>query len=300
MSLCVLCNRTFASEPALKQHKEDSPKHGHFDCEACNRSFSSQNALTQHQNDAPVHQRSRRDSVTTSVTPVPSTQHVPLTFSTPSDVPSATHNGQRSGHTATENSSHSNPTFDLDFIPLEDTLQALTISDVNMTIARPNVGRARIPKLQKETRTSFMFPELHQRIAEAVAPAITSTWFNLNTEAHPKKKSDTNIIGAFTCVNKKCGKNGWSSGLVAIWIRGYPRNGYNAIVYNQSCRSCGWLGSLKLDEESYIERVAYRLNSWAGVRIEQATFSSKLIRGPHESGHCEGCKAGHCGRANDL
>lgn len=300
MSLCVLCNRTFASEPALKQHKEDSPKHGHFDCEACNRSFSSQNALTQHQNDAPVHQRSRRDSVTTSVTPVPSTQHVPLTFSTPSDVPSATHNGQRSGHTATENSSHSNPTFDLDFIPLEDTLQALTISDVNMTIARPNVGRARIPKLQKETRTSFMFPELHQRIAEAVAPAITSTWFNLNTEAHPKKKSDTNIIGAFTCVNKRCGKNEWSSGLVAIWIRGYPRNGYNAIVYNQSCRSCGWLGSLKLDEESYIERVAYRLNSWAGVRMEQATFSSKILRGEHESGHCEGCKAGHCGRANDL
>ncbi|KAH6852782.1 zinc-binding domain-containing protein [Alternaria alternata] len=297
MSLCVPCNRTFSSGQALRQHEEDSPKHGPFDCKACNRSFSSQDALTQHRNDSPVHQRSRRDSVTASVTPAPSTQHVSLPFSAPPNVSSATHNGQRSGHTATETSSHANPTFGSDFIPLEDSLQALTISGANTTTARPSIGRARVAKLQKETRTSFTFPELHQRIAEAVAPAITSTWFNSKTKAHLEKEKNTNIIGTFTCVNDRCGKNGWSSGLVAIWIRGYTRNGYNAIVYNQRCNFCDWLGCLEMDEQSYVERIAYRLKAWAGVNDEQANFRSKLLRGPHDSEHCEGCKAGHCGRA---
>jgi hypothetical protein len=300
MSLCVPCNRTFGSDQALRQHEEDSPKHGPFDCKACNRSFSSQNALSQHQNDSPVHQRSRRDSVTTAVTPVPSTQHVPLPFSAPSNISSAPDNGQRSRHTATGNSSHTNPTFDLDYIPLEDTLQALTISDVNTTTTLPKVGRARIAKLQKETRTSFTFPELHQRIAEAVAPAITSTWFNSNTKARPEKEKDTNIIGSFTCVNNRCGKDGWSSGLVAIHIRGYSRNGYNAVVFNQRCKSCGWLGSLKMDEKSYIERVTFRLNTWAGVGTEHTHFSPKMLQGPHESEYCEGCKAGHCPRGSNL
>jgi hypothetical protein len=298
MSICVLCNRTFGSDQALRQHEEDSPKHGTFDCKACKRSFSSQDALTQHQNDSPVHQRSRRDSVTASATPVPFTQYVPLLSSTSSNVPSATHDGQRSRHTATENGSHTNSTFDTNYIPLEDTLQALTISDVNTTTARPKIGRARVAKLQKETRTSFTFPELHQRIAEAVAPAITSTWFNSNTKAHAEKEKDTNVIGKFTCVNDRCGKDGWSSGLVAIWIRGYDRNGYNAIVFNQRCKSCDWLGCLKMDEQSYVERIEYRLKKWAGVRDEESTFSRhKLLRGPHEREHCEGCKAGHCGLA---
>jgi len=105
MSICVLCSRTFGSDQALRQHEEDSPKHGTFDCKACKRSFSSQDALTQHQDDSPVHQRSRRDSVTASATPVPFTQYVPLLSSTSSNVPSATHDGQRSRDTATENSS---------------------------------------------------------------------------------------------------------------------------------------------------------------------------------------------------
>jgi hypothetical protein len=297
MSFCVPCNRPFGSDQALRQHEEDSPKHGPFDCKACNRSFISQNALTQHQNDSPVHQRSRRDSVTTSVTPFLSTQHVPLPFSTPPNVSLATDNGQRSGHTATETSSHANPTFDSDFILLEDSLQALTISDVNTSIARPNIGPVRIPRiLQKE----FSFPELHQRIAEAVAPAITSTWFNHNTEAPFEREYGTNIVGTFKCVNNRCKKKGWSSGVVAIWIYGYSRNGYNAIVYNQRCKACDWLGSLKMDEESYVERIAYRLKKWAGVRMERPFFGHKILRGPHDSERCEGCKVGHCTQADDL
>jgi hypothetical protein len=296
MSLCVPCNRTFGSETALKAHKKSSPKHVPFNCKECNRFFSTHAALSSHQEHSTAHQNPRRDSVTTPITPVPSTQHVPSPFSRPSNVPSAPDNGQRSRHTATGNSSHVNPTLHLDYIPLEDTLQALTISDVNTTTARPKIGRARVAKLQKETRTSFTFPELHQRIAEAVAPAITSTWFNLNMDARFQNEVDTNIVGAFRCVNKQCGKDGWSSGLVAIWIRGYTRNGYNAIVFNQRCKSCDWLGCFKMDEQSYVERIAYRLKKWAGVRDEEPNFIGKLLRGPHEREHCEGCKVGHCGR----
>ncbi|KAB2107872.1 hypothetical protein AG0111_0g3627 [Alternaria gaisen] len=300
MSFCVPCNRPFVSETALKAHEKSSPKHVPFSCKECNRSFKTQVALSSHQEHSTAHRTPRRDSVTTSVTAVPFTQYVPLRFSRASNVPSATQGGQRSGHNTTDNISRANPTFDLDSMPLEDTLQALTISDVSTPIAQPKIGRAQIPQRQEETRTSFTFPELHQRIAEAVAPAITSTWFNSNTKAHPGKEKDTNIIGTFTCVNKKCGKDGWSSGLVAIHIRGYSRNGYNAVVFNQRCKSCGWLGSLKMDEKSYIERVAFRLNTWAGVRIEHTHFSSKMLQGPHESEYCEGCKAGHCPRGRDF
>ncbi|RYN41688.1 hypothetical protein AA0114_g10647 [Alternaria tenuissima] len=297
MSICVLCSRTFGSDQALRQHEEDSPKHGTFDCKACKRSFSSQDALTQHQDDSPIHQRSRRDSVTASATPVPFTQYVPLLSSTSSNVPSATHDGQRSRDTATENSSHANPIFDSDFIPLEDTLQALTISDINTTTARAKTGPVRIPRiLQKE----FTFPELHQRIAEAVAPAITSTWFNHNTEAPFEHEYGTNIVGTFKCVNNRCKKKGWSSGVVATWIYGYSRNGYNAIVYNQRCKACDCLGSLKMDEETYVERVAYRLKKWAGVKMERPFFGHKILHGPHDSERCEGCKVGHCTQADDL
>lgn len=304
ISICVLCNRTFGSEKGLRQHEENSPKHAPFNCKACNRSFSSQTALSQHQNDSPVHQKSRKDSVITSVTPGTFTQYVPLPFSTSPNVPSTIHSGQRSRHTTIENSSQANPTFDLPFIPLEDTLQALTISDINTTIAQPKIDRVHIPTRQKETSTSFTFPELHQRIAEAVAPTITSTWFNPNMEAQFETEHETNIMGKFTCNNNRCRKgrkkDGWSSRVVAIWIRGYPRNGYNAIVYNQRCKSCDWLGSLKMDEESYVERIAYRLKRWAGVRVEQPPISIGLGRGPHEREHCEGCKAGHCSQADDF
>lgn len=84
-STCVLCDRTFASDEALLQHKRDSPAHGYdctscerhfgsdtalqqhlkgspahapsFNCEDCDRSFSSQEALEQHLQDSPIHKQ---------------------------------------------------------------------------------------------------------------------------------------------------------------------------------------------------------------------------------------------------
>ena len=74
----------------------------------------------------------------------------------------------------------------------------------------------------------------------------------------------------------------------ARWI-----NGYNAIIFNQRCESCNGLGTLTLDKNSYVERVAYRLKKWAGVRMEEQHYAGK-VGSPHKSELCEGCKRGYC------
>jgi hypothetical protein len=292
MSLCLLCNRTFGSEKSLKQHEENSPKHAEaFGCTPCNRSFGSLEALGQHQDYSPAHRKLRKDSVASSVTPVPSAP--PLLFSSPSRVRSTIRNGQRIGHSSTKNSSHTNSTFDLPFAVLENRMKALTLPDAQTFIAAPEIDQAHVKTRQEETRTFFTFPELHYAIVEAVTPAVTSTWFNNDTDAHYNKKHSTCVMGKFTCDNNACGKKGWSSKVVATWIQGYTRNGYNAIVFNQRCGSCNFLGSFKLDKESYIDRVAYRLKKWAGVIVEPPPFLLKSTP-PHEKDLCEGCKVGKC------
>jgi hypothetical protein len=299
MSLCGLCNRNFGSEKALKQHEENSPKHAeNFGCKACNRSFKSLNALGQHQDNSPAHRKTRKDSVVTSSTSVPAADYARSPLPTTSSVRHQVRNSQRNGHATTKNTSHTHSTFDLPFAVLKSRMQALNIPEIKTIVTPPKIDRAHVHTRQ-ETRTFFTFPELHQRIAEAVAPTITSTWFNPIIEAHFNTEYETNVMGNFTCENKRCRKSQWSSKVVAVWIKGYPRSGYNAMVYNQRCKSCDRLGSLKLDEESYVERIAYRLKKWAGVTVEMRPFSG-TSKGPHEIEHCEGCKAGHCSRALDF
>ena len=73
---------------------------------------------------------------------------------------------------------------------------------------------------------------------------------------------------------------------------------YNAVVFNQRCKCCTKLGSLKLDKESYVERVAYRLKKWAGITLEKSYVAPR--KGPpHESSLCEGCKRGICPQTNN-
>jgi hypothetical protein len=300
MSFCVLCNRTFGGEKALKQHEEDSPKHAEtFGCKPCNRSFGSLDALGQHQDNSPAHRKSRKDSVASSVMPVPFAHYVPLLSSTSSNVRSTIRNGQRSGHATTKNTSHTNSSFDMPFAVLESRMQALTIPDSQASIVEPKIDRAHINTRQEETRTFFTFPELHYSIAEAVEPAIVSTWFNNDIDAHFNNKHPTCVMGKFTCDNNACRKKRWSSKVVATWIQGYTRNGYNAIVFNQRCESCNCLGSFKLDEKSYIDRIAYRLKKWAGVIVEPPPFLPKSTP-PHEKDLCEGCKVGKCPQTPNL
>ena len=146
----------------------------------------------------------------------------------------------------------------------------------------------------QEMREFFMFPALHQNVAEAVFPEISSTWF------HEDKNDDnchhewlTHVMGKFICNKNACETELWVSKMVPIEIRGYAGNGYSAVVYNQRCKNCNCLGNFMLDGGSYIDRVAYRLKKWAGVRMAPVYYKPKEGL-PHERDFCEGCKRGKC------
>jgi hypothetical protein len=81
-------------------------------------------------------------------------------------------------------------------------------------------------------------------------------------------------------------------------ISGYPKGCYNAVVFNQRCRSCKKLGNLTLDKEAYVDRVAYRLKNWAAIEMESPNFNSKKGL-PPDSTLCESCKRGVCQKKND-
>ncbi|KAF2242405.1 hypothetical protein BU26DRAFT_524525 [Trematosphaeria pertusa] len=161
------------------------------------------------------------------------------------------------------------------------------------------MARKKPYKPKPEAPISFTFPELHEDVENEVSDEIGSTRFR---EKHSKRDCNnehpTNVMGKFKCNNNACSKAGWTSKKVAILIRGYPRNGYNAVVFNQRCKSCNRLGTLILDEQSYVDRVAYRLKKWAGVYMERQSYDRKKGL-PHESELCEGCKRGVCRQAFD-
>lgn len=99
-------------------------------------------------------------------------------------------------------------------------------------------------------------------------------------------------MGRFVCHNQACRASGWSSKKIAVTIRLYPRQEYNARVYHQRCKFCGWISRPVLDQ-SYPERIVYWIRQWNGVRVERPPVSNNS-GGPHNRELCEGCRAGHC------
>lgn len=145
-----------------------------------------------------------------------------------------------------------------------------------------------------KAKTTQMYPSLHQQIADAVSDEIPQIWFNKDdNHIDCNNEYTTHIMGRFICYNKSCSTNGWGSKMVSIMIRGYPNNGYNALVFKQRCKCCKELGVLKLDNKSYIDRVVYRVKMWANVRVDVQSYSSG-DGPPHEEELCEGCKRGIC------
>ncbi|KAF1362300.1 hypothetical protein EJ07DRAFT_106638 [Lizonia empirigonia] len=145
-----------------------------------------------------------------------------------------------------------------------------------------------------DAKTSYMFPSLHQDVVSAVSDEIASPHFHVDdSESGVSKTYSTHVMGTFVCNNSTCYNDGWVSKKVTILIRGYPTNGYNAVVFNQRCKSCNKLGTMKMDEESYVDRVAYRLKKWAGVQLARPYYGPKKGL-PHKSELCEGCKKGVC------
>ena len=161
------------------------------------------------------------------------------------------------------------------------------------------MARKKFSKSKGETMTSFMFPSLHQDVVNAVSDEITSTWFHKeDSDKNSNNEYSTHVMAKFKCNNDACSTGGWGSKKVAILIKGYPGNGYSAVVFNQRCKSCNQLGTLSLDKKSYVDRVTHRLKKWAGVPMEQQYYASKEGL-PHERDLCEGCKRGVCRQTND-
>jgi len=137
-----------------------------------------------------------------------------------------------------------------------------------------------------------MYPSYHDAVSELLKEDNLFFSFHDEDDSDCEEEYDTNIMGRFRCHNRGCRTRGWASKLIAITIRMYPGQGYNARVYHQRCRACNELSKPMLNE-SYIERVVYRLKWWSGVQMERPPYSGQQGQ-PHKSDLCEGCRHGHC------
>ena len=147
-------------------------------------------------------------------------------------------------------------------------------------------------------RSWSMFPSKHDDVVRLLQEANLCFTFNRNdSDAGTLQECDTNIKGRFQCTNPACRKV-WVSGIVATTIRMYANRRYNARVYSQRCKGCNRPCRPFLDQ-SYEERVAYRLKKWSGIAMELPAYTERATKQPpHESGLCEGCRHRRCRLAN--
>ncbi|KAF2012080.1 hypothetical protein BU24DRAFT_425918 [Aaosphaeria arxii CBS 175.79] len=150
----------------------------------------------------------------------------------------------------------------------------------------------------KSVKISSMYPSLHNDVSELLREDnLFFSFYEEDDSSNDIDDYDTNIMGKFTCRNTACLAI-WTSKQIAITIRRYSNQRYNARVYYQSCKRCRMTSEPQPDH-SYAERVAYRLKKWSGVQVERPPFSGRSD-GPHRSDLCEGCKQGHCSRMEQL
>jgi len=76
-----------------------------------------------------------------------------------------------------------------------------------------------------------------------------------------------------------------------------PGAQYNARIYHQRCLRCNNLSKPRLDD-SYAERVTYRLKKWCGMKMNRSFYSGQS-EDSHQSNLCEGCKDDHCSQLCD-
>ncbi|CAG7558062.1 unnamed protein product [Fusarium equiseti] len=147
----------------------------------------------------------------------------------------------------------------------------------------------------------FLCPQFDEQVQEQLEDAyINYCTFCPHDSERAIRSYDTNIMGRFKCHTKECVKNKWHSKMVAITIRQYPDDQYNARVYNQRCALCEEPGEPKVDEISYVDRVSYRIKKWNGVNepfVPKQRFhylDEEASNGIHMPSLCEGCKRGLC------
>ncbi|GLB02727.1 hypothetical protein AtubIFM57258_006190 [Aspergillus tubingensis] len=148
-----------------------------------------------------------------------------------------------------------------------------------------------------------MYPALHSDVLNHLSsslPITSLTFHPFDDDSSSKKEYDTNIMGRFVCSNDSCTSTGWTSKKIAITIRLYPDDEYNARVYHQRCKKCNSLSRPFLDEDSYAQRIAYRMKKWYGVDVERPVYDERKRTKPHNRELCEGCKAGRCSFAEEV
>ena len=139
-----------------------------------------------------------------------------------------------------------------------------------------------------------IFPNLHSKVLRAVGGSVKPNPSFFKGKQPSIDDYSTFIMGSFSCENGGCSQRGWGSKKICTVIRKYPNNGYNAQVFSQECVSCGELGRMHINVNSYVERVAYRLKKWAGTAVDRPPHARDSGRPPHKSELCEGCKRGLC------
>jgi len=155
-------------------------------------------------------------------------------------------------------------------------------------------------KPQDFDKSWSMYPALHDSVSRLLEDDdLSFTFFTIDEDKGSIEEYDTNIMGRFKCLNNVCPKAGWGSKMIAITIRMYPEQQYNARVHHQRCKSCGNLSQPSPDD-SYAQRIAYRLKKWSGIEMDRPSFTARASQRPHESALCEGCKHGHCKLGYDI
>ncbi|KAI0147336.1 zinc-binding domain-containing protein [Xylariaceae sp. FL1272] len=178
--------------------------------------------------------------------------------------------------------------------PLSDTL-----NDKAHPTPNPNFGNESdedstvTSEDPKESREWSMYPGLHDVVAARLKEVKLDymTFHEDDNRYSASEEYDTHIQGYFQCDNLQCPAYGWPSGKMAISIRFYGKDEYNARVWHQRCRECDHLADPQQHEESYVERVVYRIKKWYGIYVKPSPWR---YTPPHEPSLCEGCLYGHC------
>lgn len=144
-----------------------------------------------------------------------------------------------------------------------------------------------------------MYQNLHDEVSRLLEEeSLNFQFYDIDNDLNCIRQRDSNVMGRLKCYSPKCKSDGWSSRKIAITIRMYLGQKYNARVYHQRCKSCNALSQPVLDE-SYAERVTYWIKKWNGITVERPRVVGDS-RGPHNRQLCEGCKAGHCSESRNI
>lgn len=148
-------------------------------------------------------------------------------------------------------------------------------------------------KCSSSSRSFDIRPSLHDDVARLLEEdGLFFDFHEVDDIQTAVQEYDSHVMGRFVCNNANCFAKGWSSKKIAVTIRMYPGARYNARIYYQSCKICKNLACPVLND-TYAERVAYRLRKWSGIEMETPFYSIRS-KGPHETELCEGCKEGRC------